>query len=75
MRNCSLFRDGVVVQDFRVFSAARRMRAMSVFPRFRRAFVFRPMIVHMRVCMRMTVDEVAMAVLMIVGMAVRMLML
>jgi len=69
-----LFRD-VVIQDFRVSSAARRMRAMSVFPRFRRAFMFRPMIVHMRVCMRMTMDQVAMAVLVIVGVGMGMLML
>ena len=71
----SLFRDCVVVQHLRVFSSARRMRAMSVFPRFRRAFVFGPMIVHMRMRMRMrmTVDHVAMAVLMIVGVGVLML--
>jgi hypothetical protein len=37
--------------------------------------VFRPVIVHMRVCMRMTMDQVAMAVLMIVGMGVGMLLM
>ena len=64
-----------MVQHLRVFSTAYRMRAVNVFCRFRATFVFRPMIVHMRMCMRMTVDHVAVAVLMIVGMGVEMLML
>jgi hypothetical protein len=50
------------------------MRAMSVFPRLRRALVLRPMIMYMRMRVWMTVDHVTMAVLMIVGMSMWMLM-
>jgi hypothetical protein len=64
----------VVVERLSMFLAGHRMRAMGVFPRFRRAFVFWPMIVRMRMRMRMTVNHVAMAMLVVVRMAVGMLM-
>lgn len=57
-----------------MFLAGHRMPAMGVFTRFRRAFVFRPMIVRMRVRMRMTVNHVAMPMLVIMTMAVGVLM-
>jgi hypothetical protein len=64
----------VVVERLGMLLAGHRMRAMGVFPRFRRAFVFRPMIVRMHMRMRMTVNHVTMAMLVVVGMAVGVLM-